>query len=70
MKSNDQCYDVEQMGYMGSIYFMDIVIHFPVLGNEQNLFSMFASSMLFVSDIRQARVPCQHNNLLKKQKKL
>ena len=49
MKSNDQCYDIEQMGYMGSIYFMDIVIHFPVLGNEQNLFSMFASSMSFVS---------------------
>ena len=37
------------MGYMGSIYFMDIVIHFPVLGNEQNLFSMLASSMSFVS---------------------
>ena len=30
MESNDQFYDIEQMGYMGSIYFMDIVIHFPV----------------------------------------
>ena len=29
---------LSSMGNMGLIYFMDIVIHFPVLGNEQNLF--------------------------------